>query len=280
MNKALAEDFMENMKKQTILCVDDDKKNLELLDAILSPMGYTLQFAESGEEALKQIKAKIPDLILLDVMMPTLSGLEVLKRLRADEKTHSTLVIIVTALRAEEDRARGLEAGCDDFISKPFEKSELVARVRSLLQISAFRSSLEEKEKWEYAIREMSKALVVCRPDWVITNFNRAAQQYLLPGKALDDLNFLDLIYQNYSVSVDWKELNDCTEAPKKFEITRKDPAASAELCLEVNLEVLENPAHEVVNIVLMFRDITTEKKKKAGGFWGFFSFRKRTRED
>ena len=193
---------MANGKKQTILCVDDDKKNLELLDAILSPLGYALQFSESGEDALAQVKTKIPDLILLDVMMPTLSGLEVLKRLRSDEKTRSIPVVIVTALRAEEDRARGLEAGCDDFISKPFEKSELMARVRSLLKISAYRSSLEEKGKWAHVIGEMNKALVVCRPDWVITNYNRAAQRYLMPDPALEEVNFLELIYKNYSVSV------------------------------------------------------------------------------
>jgi hypothetical protein len=98
-----------------------------------------------------------------------------------------------------------------------------------------------------------------------------------MPGTALEDLNFLDLIYENYSVSVDWKELNDCTEAPKKFEITKKNPGPSGDLRLEVSLEVLENPAHEVANIVLMLRDITREeeKKKKAGGFWSFLSFGK-----
>ena len=248
---------MATVKRQTIFCVDDDKKNLELLEALLSLQGYALKFFESGEDALAQIKKETPDLILLDIMMPGLSGFEVVERLRSDERTRFIPIILVTALRSERDKIEGIDAGCDDFISKPFDLIELRARVRSLMRISCFRKALEEKEKLCHVIYEMSQPLVVCGPDWVITNFNHAAQEHLTPGASLENQNFLDLIYKNYSVPSDRKELDDCRKAQKKIEITRKDPGQFGGQRLEISLEVLKNPAHEVTNIVLMLRNIT-----------------------
>ncbi|MDD5225963.1 MAG: response regulator [Candidatus Omnitrophica bacterium] len=265
---------MDNIKKQTILCVDDDKRNLELLEALLLPKKYALKFSETGADALAQIEAEIPDLVLLDVMMPGMSGFEVLERLRSEERTRLIPVVLVTALNADMDRIKGFDMGCDDFISKPFDKIELMARVQSLLRISCYRSSLDEKEKlWQAAIREMSQPLIVCGPDWVISNLNQSAQRYLMPGTEFGTVNFLTFIFDHYSVSVPWNELNDCTNAPKKFLIEKKSSDLSVIQRTEVSLEVLENSAHEVVNIVLTLRDTTKEESKKAKGFWSFFSF-------
>jgi CheY-like chemotaxis protein len=247
---------MDNIKKQTILCVDDDKKNLKLLELTLAPQGYTLKFSGSGADALAQIAEEIPDLILLDVMMPAMSGLDVLELLRKDEKTRLIPVVLLTALSAEEDRMKGLAAGCDDFLSKPFNMIELIVRVRSLLRISNYRSSLDEKEKLWRIINEMSEPLIVCRPDWVIINLNQSAQRFLVPGMEFENINFLDFTFEHYSVSVPWKELNDCVSAPKKFRIERKDSERPAIQRAEVHLEIYENTAHVVENIVLKFKDI------------------------
>jgi two-component system, cell cycle response regulator len=242
--------------KQTILCVDDDKKNLELLRALLLPHGYRIQSSESGKDALEQIAGEIPDLVLLDVMMPGMSGLEVLESLRSWQKTRLVPVVLVTALCDAEDKARGLTAGCDDFISKPFDKIELIARVRSLLRISDYLEVLVEKEKLWRMIHETSDPLIVCRPDWVIANLNQAAQRYLMPGTEFENVNFLDFIFEHYSVSVPWNELNDCTNAPKKFQITKKGSERSVIRRAEVMLEIYENIAHKVENIILKLREI------------------------
>ena len=109
---------MDKIKKQVILCVDDDKKNLELLEALLSPLGYAIKFSESGDDALSQIQAGVPDLILLDVMMPRLSGFEVLERLRAGDRTRHVPVVLLTALNAAEDKARGLDRLADFFVGE------------------------------------------------------------------------------------------------------------------------------------------------------------------
>jgi CheY-like chemotaxis protein len=252
----------KNEKKQLILCVDDDKKNLELLEALLSPLGYDLELSSSGEDALNRIAQRVPDLMLLDIMMPEVSGLEVLEQLRSREKTRDIPVVLVTALHAAEDKAKGLKAGCDDFISKPFDENELIARVRSLLKISGYRKSLEEKETaWNAVFLYASNPMIVCGTDWVITNLNQAAQRYLMPGSEFKKINFLDFIYEHYTVSVPWSELNDCTTAPKKFKIEKKGSERSVIQRAEVHLEVFENAFHEVVNIVLTLRDIVSDSK-------------------
>ena len=124
--------------KPVILVVDDQPQNIELLEAYLSPQGYEIIRAANGEEALEKLSGNQIDLILLDVMMPGMDGFEVTRRVRQDA-THRLLpIILVTALQETEDRVKGIEAGCDDFISKPIDKTELLARVRSLLKVKAY----------------------------------------------------------------------------------------------------------------------------------------------
>jgi putative two-component system response regulator len=123
--------------KTAILIVDDQPQNIELLEAYLAPLGYEIVTAANGEEALEKLSDNQIDLILLDVMMPGINGFEVTRRVRQDA-THQLLpIILVTALQETEDRVKGIEAGCDDFLSKPIDKIELLARVRSLLKVKA-----------------------------------------------------------------------------------------------------------------------------------------------
>jgi putative two-component system response regulator len=151
-------------EKPVILIVDDQIQNNELLEAHLAPQGYEIIKAASGEEALGILSGNKIDLMLLDVMMPGMDGFEVARRVRAND-THRLLpIILVTALRETEDRVKGIEAGCDDFISKPFEKIELLARVRSLLKVKAYndlKSNYRKELEAEVALRtgELKQAL-------------------------------------------------------------------------------------------------------------------------
>jgi len=129
----------KNMKtKQVILVVDDQTQNNDLLEAYLVPEGYEIIKATSGEEALAKLAGNQIDLILLDVMMPGMDGFEVTRRIRQDPQTKLVPIILVTALKETEDRIQGIKAGCDDYISKPFDKMELLARIQSLLKIKAY----------------------------------------------------------------------------------------------------------------------------------------------
>ena len=118
-----------------ILVVDDIAKNVKLLADVLAVRGYRVSTANSGEEALASIRAEPPDLVLLDVMMPGLSGYDVCRAIRADPAHAILPVVLVTALDPAQERAKGLDAGADDFLSKPVAQAELLARVRSLLRI-------------------------------------------------------------------------------------------------------------------------------------------------
>ncbi|OHD22223.1 MAG: two-component system response regulator [Spirochaetes bacterium GWB1_59_5] len=124
--------------KALILVVDDQRQNIELLEAFLEPAGYEIVSASTGEEALEKLSSSDVDLILLDVKLPGIDGFEVCVKIRQDAIHKMLPIVLVTALRETEDRIEGIEAGCDDFISKPVDKLELLARVRSLLKIKAY----------------------------------------------------------------------------------------------------------------------------------------------
>ncbi len=126
-----------------ILIADDNMQGVELLEAYLSASGYDLRTASDGEQTLQQVAAWQPDLILLDIMMPRLSGFEVCKRLRADPATRDVAVLMVTALDQSSDMERAVEVGADDFLSKPIKKSELLLRVRSLLRSRMYKRQID-----------------------------------------------------------------------------------------------------------------------------------------
>jgi|SRR5579871_168281 len=117
-----------------VLIADDDPLGAELLEAYLSGSDFDLRTASDGEQTLQLVSSWRPDLILLDVMMPRISGFEVCKRLRSNPATRDIGILMVTALDQPSDRDRAVEAGTDDFISKPINKTDLLLRVRALLQ--------------------------------------------------------------------------------------------------------------------------------------------------
>ena len=126
-----------------VLVVDDNRQNLELLAAYLEDLDVTVVPAADGLEALRRVAEHPPDLILLDVMMPRMSGFEVCKKLKADPKTADIPVVMVTALNELGNIERGVESGTDDFLSKPVNKLELLTRVKSLLRVRHLKNELE-----------------------------------------------------------------------------------------------------------------------------------------
>ena len=133
--------------KRKIMVVDDEARNLRLMEALLVPEGYEVIQARDGEEALAKVRETSPDVILLDVMMPGLDGLEVVRRLRADEATTLIPLVMVTALNEVEDRVQALKAGADDFLTKPVDKTELKARVQSLVKVKAYNDHMRNYQK-------------------------------------------------------------------------------------------------------------------------------------
>ncbi len=127
-----------------ILVVDDVPQNVRLLEAVLSPRGFRVATASSGEEALEVLGKEHPDLVLLDILMPGIDGYEVCARIREDPETAFLPVIMITASGGQE-KIRAIEAGADDFVNKPFDQAELLARVRSLVRIKRYHDTVENQ---------------------------------------------------------------------------------------------------------------------------------------
>lgn len=126
-----------------LLVVDDNAQNLELLVAYLETLGCRVRTAVDGVEALEKVAAEQPDLILLDIMMPRMSGFEVCRKLKTDPETRDIPICMVTALNELGDIERAVESGTDDFISKPVQRIELLTRVRSLLRVRYLKNELD-----------------------------------------------------------------------------------------------------------------------------------------
>lgn len=140
------------IRNSKILVVDDVPVNIKLQRTYLSAVGYDVIEAKDGQEALEKVRSELPDLVMLDVMMPKMNGFQVCQHLKNSEDTRFIPIIMVTALNELEDKIKGIEAGADDFICKPYNKLELLARVKSLLRIKHLHDKLEEK------VTELEKA--------------------------------------------------------------------------------------------------------------------------
>jgi putative two-component system response regulator len=152
-----------------VLVVDDDPVVRRLTRQLLSRITEAVHAVSNGEDALRVAPQLDPDLILLDVNMPDLDGFEVCKRLRADPATREIPIIMVTALNDRESRLRGLDAGADDFISKPYDRMELRTRVRTILRVNRYRRLMEErdhrKRAWRGALSVLGELLAIRDPE-------------------------------------------------------------------------------------------------------------------
>jgi DNA-binding response OmpR family regulator len=144
-----------------VLIVDDEPVGRETLEALLLAEGYQLAFAANGPEALAQTAALNPDVILLDVMMPGMDGFEVCRRLRASPAVAEVPVIFVTALDDRDARLRGIEAGADDFVTKPYDRAELRLRVRTITRLNRYRRLHAERLRLAWAIEQADDGYVI-----------------------------------------------------------------------------------------------------------------------
>jgi putative nucleotidyltransferase with HDIG domain len=146
-----------------ILIVDDEPSGRETLDALLHAQGYQLAFAGSGAEAIAQASTLGPDIILLDVMMPGMDGFEVCRRLRTTPAVAEVPIIMVTALDDRASRLQGIEAGADDFVSKPFDRVELRARIRATARLNRYRRDISERKQADAQIKRQIERLAALR---------------------------------------------------------------------------------------------------------------------
>lgn len=171
----------------TVLVVDDAPPNVKLLRLILNDAGYRVLEASSGPAALAILHQDRPDVMVLDVRMPGMTGYEVCRTIREDAEFAALPVIMVTALSSPEDRIKGIEAGATDFITKPFNKKELLARVKaSLIMAKTGRNGI---------VARLPGAVLITDPEWKILALSPLASVLLdIPSLQVQDLDFTELL--------------------------------------------------------------------------------------
>jgi len=165
--------------KGTILVVDDDVFTHELLKAMLASKEYLLVSVLDGRQALKRALEIVPDLIILDVMMPDIDGFEVCRLIRANPVLNEVPIIMLTALDDPNSRTKGIEAGVDDFIPKPYDEIELTSRVQSILRLNRYRRLLAERQKFNWVIEQDSDGYVILDDEDRIEYLNPASRLLL-----------------------------------------------------------------------------------------------------
>lgn len=179
------------MAKARILCVDDEAANCALIEAILAPSGYEVLKASDGKEALDMVAANRIDLVLLDVMLPGMDGFAVCRSLKSDERFRKIPVILITALKTKADRIKGIEAGAEDFISKPINQLEVIARTEMLLKVRRLDRQVEGAYESIRGLTAFSRQMV---HDYDPMSFNLSTQiekltsRLLIPESLLVDI--------------------------------------------------------------------------------------------
>ncbi|MHB8882828.1 MAG: response regulator [Thermodesulfovibrionales bacterium] len=250
--------------RPAILVVDDHPQNIELIEAHLLPEGYEILRAESGKEALEKLSAHRIDLVLLDVMMPGMSGFEVLKKLRADNKTRLIPVVMLTVLKETEDRVRALEAGCDDFISKPFDRHELLVRVRSLLRIKSLHDEVEKAREFaESIISTIREPLLALDQDLRVVSASRSFYEVF---KVKPEETVGQLIYDLGDKQWDIPRLRELLETIlpyetsfDNYEVDHDFPIMGRRVML-LNARQIQRAWGKKMIILLAFEDITGRK--------------------
>jgi CheY-like chemotaxis protein len=187
--------------ENTILIVDDEALGRETLEGVLYGQGYNLAFAGDGLETLAKAAELVPDLILLDVMMPGMDGFEVCRRLRADPVLADVPIIMVTALDDRDSCLQGIEAGADDFVTKPFDRLKLRARVRTITRLNRYRRLLAERMRFEWVVEHATDGYLVLDSSDSVLYANPQARLYLgLPPSDSEVVGagFLETVSRQY----------------------------------------------------------------------------------
>jgi len=233
----------------TILLVDDEERNLKLLEVALRPKNHRILKARSGEECLDLLGREEVHLVLLDVMMPGLSGYDVLERIRAGERTRALPVIMVTALREREERIRGIELGADDFLSKPVDLGELKARVETQMRLAFLRAELAEKEQVLRIIGQIDEGVIITRRDLVPLVLNERARALLELGDSPGDVSVH--LRERFGIEL------DLARAAGEHLLERRETEKHRPLFLSLNLQAVRNFRNEVDSYVFLVRDVT-----------------------
>ena len=218
-----------------ILIVDDDPAFRKLLAGLLGTQGFEIVTAGDGHEALEEFARRGPDLVLLDIQMPRMDGFDVCRRLKQNPENRLTPVVLVTGLASTEDRIQGIEAGANEFLSKPVDRNELLARVRSLLTVKAYTDELERAESVLFALArsiEGKDPYTEGHCERLSDYSSRLGEQVGLPAKQITALRRAGIVHDVGKVAVpDAILLKPGPLRPDEWGIMRKHPVIGERIC-------------------------------------------------
>lgn len=227
-----AKDLNRNYR---ILVVDDVEPNRELLEAHLISEGYQVETACNGHEALEIVQENAPDLILLDIQMPGMDGYEVCRSVKGEGNTRLIPIVMITALRDVEDKIKAIEVGADDFISKPFNKLEVLARVRSLLKVKYLNDQLDTAENVIYALAQAIEAKDKYTEGHIerVSNYAIAFAGMLdLPKTDQDAIRKGAQLHDIGKIVLDESLINKPAElTTEEFEVVKQHPLVGYKVC-------------------------------------------------
>jgi len=248
----------------TILIVDDQFSAREVLRGLLSGHHYQLEFAANGPEALEKAEAVKPDVILLDVMMPEMDGFEVCAQIRKQPQLAEVPIIMLTALDDLSSRIKGIESGADDFITKPFNTTELLARLRTITRLNRYRRLLTERARFEWVVEQAQDGYLVLDNQDQIIYANSKALAYL--GFSGDSPNyqnssFIDRLKPRYRFEpaqawANWPAEPAQHQRPARY-LVRPETATTQTIWLQVDL--LQLPDVPEGQFMVHLHDVTTQ---------------------
>lgn len=237
-------------QQSTILIADDEEIIRIIIEGLLSSQGHNLAFAGNGKEALAKATELIPDLILLDVMMPDMDGFEVCERLRADPVLAEVPIIMITALDDRDSRLQGIKAGADDFITKPFDGVELQARIQTITRLNRYRRLLTERHRFEWVVEQDKDGYLILDETGRILYANPQVQLYL--NLISDNPNdkgetFLELAQKQYQCEPEaaWQSWPQPTNTPRY--LVRPESTTADAVWLQVDLMQMSAGSQETL---------------------------------
>lgn len=255
-----------------LLIIDDDRASRSMLTELLRREHYRLEFAENGEVGLEKAPQLQPDLILLDVVMPGIDGFEVCRRLRAHPQLAEVPILMLTALEDHASRLTGIEAGADDFISKPYRAAELRARVKTVVRLNRYRRLRTERERFDWVVEHAEHGYLLLNQSGSLLYANSQARNIfgLKEAHPSSPIDTLELIRRQFRLQPEepWRSWPDLAPKETLF-LVRPESSRAPAAWLEVR--ALTNALGESSEVLLQLRDVTGELSSQRS-VWSFES--------
>jgi DNA-binding response OmpR family regulator len=266
-NHTFGKSVFDITRDTTILIIEDDPLGSKLLESALKKEGYLIYCAASATEGMKKAVDILPDVILLDIVLPDINGFEVCRKLRADKLLADIVIVIITSLHDRDSHIKGIEAGADDFITKPFDSDDLKLKMRSIAKMNRYRRIIAERAKFEWVVERSEDGFLIVDDDDHIVYINPQGRLYLnlpMDKNELPEKKLLDIIVTQYNLEpkeawIDW--MKETPRSITRYFVRPETPMISS-LWLEV--ECLEMPYNFDMGRIIKLEDVTAQKYSQA----------------